>query len=159
MAINMTDPYSQELSALLVDSFNLVNQMEKNRLKGVKNVDLSISELHLIEAIGDSEFGSSVREIARALEITMPSVTVATNKLEMKGLLTKIQDSNDKRVVRVVLSPLGKKFYSAHAYFHVRMIRSILSQLKEEDKPTFMNAIRNLHAFFQKNSADIAKKL
>lgn len=158
MSDKMEDAYARELSNLLVDSFDLVNQIEKNRLQGVKNVDLSIRELHLIEVIGNSDAGSSVRAIAEALEITMPSVTVATNKLVQKGLLTKIPDSNDKRVVRVVLTPLGRKFNMAHEYFHVRMIRAILSQLKEEDKPTFMNAIRNLHSFFEKNSADIAKK-
>ncbi|MDL2309225.1 MarR family transcriptional regulator [Bacteroidales bacterium OttesenSCG-928-B11] len=159
MLNSFDDTYAKELSELLVKSFDFVNQMEKGRLKGVKNVDLSINELHLLEAIGMSEEGSSVREIALALEITMPSVTVATNKLEKKGLLIKIPDKNDKRVVRVVLTQLGRKFNLAHEYFHIRMIRSILSQLQEEDKPTFMNAIRNLHAFLEKNSADIANKL
>ncbi|MDR2979932.1 MAG: MarR family transcriptional regulator [Bacteroidales bacterium] len=156
---SLEDTYSRELSDLLVDSFNLVNQIEKSRLQGIKNVNLSISELHLIEAIGNSEEGTSVRMIAQSLEITMPSVTVATCKLEKKGLLIKVPDKNDKRVVRIVLTPLGRKFNMAHEYFHVRMIRSILSQLEEEDMPTFMNAIRHLHAFFKKNSADIAKKL
>lgn len=153
------DTYARELSDLLVDSFNLVNQIEKNRLKGVKNVDLSISELHVIEAIGSGEQGVSVREIARSLDITMPSVTVATRKLEEKGLVKKVPDKDDKRVVRVVLTPLGRKFDMAHHYFHVRMIRSILTQLKEEDKPTFMNAIRNLHQFFEKNSETLAKRV
>ncbi len=155
----MEDTYSKELSDLLVDSFNLVNQLEKNRLKGIKNVDLSISELHVIEAIGSDDKGTSIREIARNLDITMPSVTVATNKLERKGLVTKIQDEEDRRVVRVVLTPLGKKFDMAHHYFHKRMIRAILTQLKEEDKPTFMNAIRQLHLFFEVNSKSLAKRI
>ena len=155
----MEDTYSKELSDLLVDSFNLVNQIEKNRLKGVKNVDLSISELHVLEAIGRGEEGVSIRDIAKSLDITMPSVTVATNKLEKKGLLRKTVDSEDRRVVRVVLTPLGKKFDIAHEYFHIRMIRSILSQLKQEDKPTFMNAIRNLHHFFEVNSQSLADKV
>ena len=155
----MEDEYAKELTELLVDSFNLVSLIEKNRLKGVKNVDLSINELHLIDAIGDGETGLSVREIAKALEITMPSVTVATQKLEEKGLVKKVQSSDDKRVVRVMLTPLGKKFVMAHRYFHVRMIRSILSQLKEEDKPTFMNAIRHLHCFFEENSQSLAKRV
>lgn len=155
----MEDNYSKELSDLLVDSFNLVNQIEKNRLKGVKNVDLSISELHVLEAIGRGDEGVSIREIAKSLDITMPSVTVATNKLEKKGLLRKTVDKEDRRVVRVVLTPLGKKFDIAHEYFHIRMIRSILSQLKEEDKPTFLNAIRNLHYFFEVNSKSLADKV
>lgn len=155
----MDDAYSKELSDLLVDAFDLVHQLEKNRLKGVKNVDLSINELHLIEAVGSGERGTSIREIAKTLEITMPSVTVATSKLEKKGLLTKVQDEQDRRVVRVVLTPLGKKFDLAHRYFHERMIRSILSQLKEEEKESFIQVIRTLHHFFEVNSKSVAEKL
>ena len=155
----MEDAYSKELSELLVDSFNLVNNIEKNRLKGVKNVDLSIGELHFIEAVGSGEEGLSVQKIAKALKITMPSVTVATRKLEEKGLVKKVQDTQDKRVVRVVLTPLGKKFDMAHQYFHTRMIRAILTHLQEEDKDTFMDVIRSLHDFFLKNSETLAKKL
>lgn len=155
----MEDAYSKELSYLLVDAFDLVHQLEKNRLKGVKNVDLSINELHLIEAIGSNERGVSVREIAEKLDITMPSVTVATVKLEKKGLVVKMQDEIDKRVVRVVLTPLGKKFDLAHRYFHERMIRSILSQLKEEDKESFIQVIRALHHFFEVNSKSIKERI
>ena len=157
----MEDAYEKELTKLLVDSFNLVSLIEKNRLKGIKNVDLSINELHLIDVVGSGSEGSgmSVREIAKALEITMPSVTVSTRKLEDKGILKKTQSDDDKRVVRVALTPLGTRFYSAHRYFHVRMIRSILTQLQEEDKPAFMNAIRNLHAFFLENSTALSKRV
>lgn len=155
----MQDDYSRELSDLLVDSFDLVNKIEKNRLKGVKNIELTISELHVIESIGKEIDGISVREIASVLDITMPSVTVATRKLEEKGMVTKTKDPNDKRVVRVMLTPIGRKVYMAHEYFHQRMIRSILVHLKEEDKPTFMNAIRNLHRFFEDNSKSLEKKV
>ena len=155
----MEDAYEKELTKLLVDSFSLVSLIEKNRLKGIKNIDLSINELHLIDVVGAMENGLSIREIAKALEITMPSVTVSTRKLEEKGILKKTQSVDDKRVVRVVLTPLGMRFYLAHRYFHVRMIRAILTQLKEEDKPAFMNAIRNLHDFFLVNSTALSKRV
>lgn len=48
---------------------------------------MSISELHLVEAVGKcGGEGRTISGIAKELDITLPSVTVAINKLMKKDL-------------------------------------------------------------------------
>lgn len=46
------DNFSAQLNDLLVGAYHSIGKLEELSLKSVKSVDLSISELHLLEAIG-----------------------------------------------------------------------------------------------------------
>ena len=64
-------------------------------LKTGRGADLSISELHLIESVGKADAkGRTVSDIAADLEVAIPSVTVAINKLQNRGYLCKSRDEN-----------------------------------------------------------------
>ena len=65
---------------------------------------MSISELHLVEAVGKcGGEGRTISGIAKELDITLPSVTVAINKL-MK-----------KRICGEVPLPVGRAFGAGDA--------------------------------------------
>ena len=105
----MPDSFEKELNEILVDTFHAILQVEENTLKRTK-IDLSISELHLLEAAGKSEKqGRTISKLAQELDITLPSVTVAINKLLKKGYVTKAHSGEDARMVYVVLTKQGRK--------------------------------------------------
>lgn len=68
-----------------------------------------------------AESGGLIRPsagIAQALDITLPTVTVAVKRLEKKGYVVKRRDEYDGGVQRVELTPRGRKMDAAHKYFH-----------------------------------------
>ena len=81
------DNFSAQLNDLLVGAYHSIGKLEELSLKSVKSVDLSISELHLLEAIGKGNAeGYTIGQLAQDMGITLPSVTVAIKKLEKEGL-------------------------------------------------------------------------
>jgi len=71
-----------ELNTLFVDTFDAILRVEEKSLKHVGNGQLSIAEFHTLECIGQGEdCRRAVGEIADALGVTVPTVTVCVNKL------------------------------------------------------------------------------
>ena len=80
--------FAADLNELLVEIYRNIEILEESELKKSR-LNLSISEIHLIELIAKAGGGMTVSEIAERLKVTRPSVTVAVNKLVQKGYCEK----------------------------------------------------------------------
>ena len=88
------------LNKLLVQLFNDILQIEKNAMNNTEFKDLSITEIHTIEAIG-KEGNRTMGEIANDLRITVGTLTTAINRLIKKGYVERKRIEEDRRVVVV----------------------------------------------------------
>ncbi|OQB25111.1 MAG: HTH-type transcriptional regulator Hpr [Firmicutes bacterium ADurb.Bin182] len=149
----MRDSFSVTLNELLVNTYRTVLRVEEQMIKNMNGIDLSINELHMLEFIGNSEEGATISDIARVMDITLPSVTVAIKKLEKKGYIQKIKCKDDGRIVHVILTRTGKKIDAMHRYFHEQMIRNISKEIREDEKELLLKAMVNLNEFFKKKLA------
>jgi DNA-binding MarR family transcriptional regulator len=145
------DVFSQKLNDILVDTFRSILKVEEQALKSTGKMDLSISEMHLIEAVGkNKETGRTISDIAQDLKITLSSVTIAINKLQKKGYVEKVKSAEDARMVFVNLTRMGQKMDSAHKFFHENMVRSVAKELSEDEKNAMLKGIVKLNDFFKK---------
>ncbi|MDD3214759.1 MAG: MarR family transcriptional regulator [Eubacteriales bacterium] len=161
------DEFSRELNLLLVSTYRDVGKLEEGMLHSVSGMELSIGELHMLEAIGENhEKGVLVCELAQRMELTPPTVTVAINKLAYKGFVLKTRSTLDRRSVIVTLTRLGKKMNAAHRYFHEQMVRNIEKRLSSEEREGLLRGMQSLNVFFKnaleeqhnKNDADDDKE-
>jgi len=153
------DEFSQELNQLLVSTYRDVGKLEEGMLHSVSGVELSIGEMHLLEAIGENkEKGLLVCELAQRMELTPPTVTVAINKLAYKGYVQKTRSTLDKRSVIVTLTRMGRKVNAAHRYFHEQMVRSIKKHLTAPEREGLLHGMRSLNAYFRNALSDQQKK-
>lgn len=154
----MMDSFDAELNNVLVETFRSILKVEEVALKNTGMKDLSISEMHLLETVGkNKESGRTISDIAQDAGITLPSVTIAINKLEKKGYVQKIKNGEDGRMVYVILTKIGKKIDSVHRYFHEQMIRKVSRDLSKDEKAVMLKGIKGLNEFFIKKAADIEK--
>ena len=83
-------PFEEQLNEVIVDTYRSILRVEENILKRSDQTDLSISEIHILEAVGKGkDRRRTISELAEVLNITLPSVTVAINKLMKKGYVEK----------------------------------------------------------------------
>ena len=124
--------------------------MEENILKRSDQTDLSISEIHMLEAVGKGkDRRRTISELAEVLNITLPSVTVAINKLMKKGYVEKVRGEEDGRIVYVSLTRQGRRIDSAHRYFHESMVRSIIRDMTESEMQALYKGVMKLDAFLK----------
>lgn len=136
------------LNYLLVDLFNDILQIEQNALKGGNFSDLSVTEMHTIEAIGMRE-SRSMSEVAEDLSITVGTLTTAINKLINKGYVERKRIEEDRRVVLIQLTKKGKLAYRIHEKFHKDMVKNTIEGLSEEEEEILIKSLEKLNNFFK----------
>ena len=126
------------INELLVQLFNDILQIEEKSLKEGIISDLSITEIHTIEAIG-MYAEKSMSEVAQILKITVGTLTTAINKL--------IEE--DRRVVLVKLTKKGKLAYRIHEKFHHDMVNTAIDGLSEEEEEVLISSLDKINKFFK----------
>lgn len=138
------------MNELLVDLFNDILTIEQNTLKkGIFN-DISITEMHTIEAIG-MYHSRTMSQVAKNLGITVGTLTKAINNLVKKKYVERKRGEEDRRIVNLVLTKRGKIAYRMHSRFHRDMIRAIIEDMTEEEENIMVNALDKLNIFLKKN--------
>lgn len=140
------------LNELLVKLFRNINVIEERALRTEEYKDVTVNDIHVIEAIGMEE-AKNMTSVARSLEVTTGTLTIAVNSLVKKGYVDRVRSEEDRRVVLISLSDKGKRAYLHHRKFHDRMIDTVVEQLSEEEQQVLGKALTKLNQFF-KTTAD-----
>lgn len=136
------------LNELLVDLFNNILRIEEKALHDGETKDLSVTEMHTLEAIGTSG-ERSMSEVARKLNITVGTLTIAINKLIGKGYVVRRRIEEDKRVVLVGLTEKGLNANKVHEKFHDEMVKATIAQLSEQEEEILIGSLSKLSEFFK----------
>lgn len=143
-------PFEEQLNEVIVDTYRSILRVEENILKRSDQTDLSISEIHMLEAVGKGkDRRRTISELAEVLNITLPSVTVAINKLMKKGYVEKVRGEEDGRIVYVSLTRQGRRIDFAHRYFHESMVRSIIRDMTESEMQALYKGVMKLDTFLK----------
>ena len=137
------------LNNILVKLFNNILRIEEFALKSSPFNDLSITEMHTIEAIG-IEKARTMSEVALDLKITVGTLTTAINKLIKKGYVNRRRIEEDRRVVMIELTEKGILAYKVHEKFHEEMIDHVLEELGVSEEEVLISSLDKLDKFFQK---------
>lgn len=150
----MTRERQEELNWFFVHVFNQILACEEQALRNVGARDLSVKELHVLEAVGDltAEGRNTMTQIADALAIRVSSLTAAVNTLVRKGYLERGGKPGDRRVIRVLLTAKGEEANRHHARFHARMVEDAASHLEDEELEVLLRSLRQLDRFFHEMS-------
>lgn len=154
------DAEKEQLNHFLVVTFNDILRFEETTLENLANNHLSISEIHLIEAVFETmaRHENTATNISRELRITMGSLTTAIKTLEQKGYLYRERDESDKRVIHVIPTPIAKFINDKHAEFHRQMIDAVVGRLTVGEERVLASALGKIHDYFMAQS-DAAKQL
>ena len=110
------------LNELLVKLFKDIVEIEEKCLITDTFRDISVNDMHIIEAIGLEE-PKTMSAVAKLMSVTTGTLTKSMDGLSEKGYVIRERGQKDKRVVFVSLTEKGRKAYHHHESFHRDMIR------------------------------------
>jgi len=148
------------LNDFLVETFNEILRLEQTALENYSENRLTISEIHVIEAVFKAiDLGDNTASaIAKILKITLGSLTVAVQTLEKKGYLYRQRTSEDRRVVQIFPTPLARYVNLIHNRFHIDMVESVISELSPEEQRVLIVALEKLKLFFSNKAAEAVEQ-
>ncbi|MBS5114706.1 MAG: MarR family transcriptional regulator [Erysipelotrichaceae bacterium] len=125
------------ITSLLVDCVNIAYDLQSQQLKCTKFDFLSISELHVLEAIA-LEKEATMTNVANRLLITVGSLTTAINKLILKGVVERSRHEEDHRIVILKLTKSGQEALVLHQEIH-EAIDDVIYDCIEPDMVEWVN--------------------
>ena len=136
------------LDDVLVNLFNDIMTIEGKAIITEEFTDISNNDMHIIAAVGRDE-ARNMSSVAKSLNITVGTLTIAVNNLVKKGYITRVRSEKDRRVVLISLTGKGRRAYDHHERFHREMIQATLAGLSENETRVLVTALTNLKDFFR----------
>lgn len=143
--------HDSELNLFLVKVFNGILRIEEDCLQAGEFQNLSVHEMHVIEAIctaDDEKKSNRASDIAQALHISAGTLTTAIAQLEKKGCVVRVQDTLDRRIVRLYATNLGRHANDVHQQFHRSIVSDVLAALTPEETESLVKGLKRLAEFF-----------
>lgn len=145
------------INKLLVQLFRDILEIEEKWLQQSEFSDLSVTEIHIIEAISiDKE--RTMSEVANDLGITVGTLTTAINKLIKKEYVERRRIEEDRRVVLIKTTEKGIEVYKLHEKFHDDMIKDTIDDLNTEESQVLVSALKRISDFFEEKYHLIHRK-
>lgn len=141
------------LNEVLVRIFRNINTVEEQALRTEEYKDVTINDIHVIEAIGMEE-QKNMTTVAKSLHVTTGTLTISINSLVKKNYVERVRSEEDRRVVLVSLTEKGKKAFLHHRQFHDKLVNEIVEQLSDEEKHVLEKALNRINQFFLSNARD-----
>lgn len=145
------------LNSLFVEVFNDILLIEQKTLRTGILSDLSVTEIHTIEAIG-YKTSRTMSEVASDLNITVGTLTTAVNKLIKKEYVSRKRIESDRRVVLIELTKKGRLAHRLHERFHRQMVNETLNSMTEEEAKALGKALFNMTTFFKEKYLNNSKE-
>ena len=142
------DNFENQLNDILVDLFNRMLRVEERALQSAFGPTVTATEAHILDVIGSRTDKMYVSEIAEALQITVPTITVALKRLVDKGYVIKTASVADGRRFLVSLTSQGEKIFEMHRMFHKKMIEAATAGLSDMEKAALLSCVKKLSNFF-----------
>lgn len=133
---------------ILVKLFNEIMDIEQKAIITGEFKDITNNDMHIIEAIGIGE-PRNMSTVAKALKVTVGTLTIGINNLVKKGYVTRVRSEEDRRVVLLSLNEKGIKAFMHHREFHDRMIKATISGLKKDETEILVKSLTNLKEYFK----------
>lgn len=144
--MNILNEAYEALNDLLVKLFNDILTFEEKALITDEFKDISLNDMHVIEAVGSSQ--KNMSSIAKVLDVTVGTLTIAMNNLVKKGYVKRYRSVKDRRVVFVALLDKGTAAYKHHEIFHDKMILDIMDRLDKEQLGVLVKALNTIQEYF-----------
>lgn len=142
----MLDNLDEILVEMLARAYSGIIYNEEKFLKDMIGESLSVKEMHTVEVIYTTMKNrqNTAGSIARRLGITLGTCTTNIDRLVAKGLVNKIKNEKDRRIVYIELTEKGIQAYLKHVAMHKKIIIGAINKLSASEKVALFNAINKL---------------
>jgi MarR family 2-MHQ and catechol resistance regulon transcriptional repressor len=123
----------------ILKQFQCVNAAAANG----PHASLNVQELRVVEFLG-SEGPRMMRELAEYLTVAVNSITSIVDSLEKKDFVRRQRSEEDRRVIRVELTEAGREIAASLMEVNMRLFRTMLGALTEEEQDIFMVLFRKI---------------
>ena len=132
--------FGQRMIALLPRMLRGFARRESNYLSRGK---ITLPQMGVLEYLS-SRRESPMNELARHLGVTRPAATGLVDRLIAQGLVSRQGDRTDRRVVRINLTPKGRRVLDNIWNQKRRMLQEVFGRLSPADRSQYLATLERV---------------
>lgn len=148
---------AKTLNTLFVTLFQDILNIEEKALITGEFQDITINDMHVIEAIGIGEPKTS-SAVAKQLSVTVGTLTKAIDRLTKYDYVLRERSEADKRLVLLSLKEKGIRAFNHHQKFHEDMIQAVISQFNREEAEFLAKSVDGLINYLKDSDQEYKKE-
>ncbi|MBC3517286.1 MarR family winged helix-turn-helix transcriptional regulator [Neobittarella massiliensis] len=139
-----------QINLFLTDIFSSILTLEEEFIATVNRdhtPGISVTEAHIIEKVGLDQ-SQRMGDLAAGLGVTMPTMTIAIERLCRKGLVQRRRSEQDRRVVNISLTDPGRQIFLLHQIFHEKLVENLTAALSDAEIAQLQSFLGRINHFF-----------
>jgi len=139
--------FSQELDQTIGYIHRLVSSVIKLRTDALMQGKITFPQ-HIALEILSVEKSLKMKAVAKALRVSLPAATGLINRLVVMKMVERVYDTNDRRVIHIILTPKGKETLERIRKTRRKAIEEIFGVLSQEERQTYLGILRKIKRTF-----------
>jgi DNA-binding MarR family transcriptional regulator len=130
---------------LLVRFTRLVmTTMSRDYLQAIDDLGLSFSQVKAMHHLSIEITEPTLKQLGDELGLSLPAVSRAVEGLVKRGLVTRTEDSADRRSKRIAATPHGRKLVGELTALRVASLEKLTESLEPAERQALEDALRPL---------------
>ena len=138
----------ENLDELISAALSFIRIMRKNFIRKGHLNSFSIVQFEALYYINEVS-QPTMKNIAQFLGITPPSATSIVNALIKMKKIERLNDKKDKRIVKLKLTPLGRKTVADTTKIISLRMKHIFSKLNEKERSALIKIYKKLSSHYE----------
>ena len=141
-----------EIEEHMIEVRNIFVQIFNKMVKGsrrISDMSVTLSQMKALTAFHEDR-DYSMTELSKNALVKMPSMTEMVDRLESEGLLKRVRDTQDRRVVKVALTETGKKIHSRFIGRRREEMGNFFGKLSAVDQDELLLSLRKVSGILKK---------
>ncbi len=134
---------TQELEHVWLVMMKAMRALTRYAAAGIEETGLGLSDFGVLEALLHKG-PLPVNAIGPIVDLTPGSISIAVDRLHAKGLVSRVESGEDRRVRIVALTPIGKDLIVPAFRKHSGKMRRVFSELSPEELRGFEVALKKI---------------
>ena len=110
---------------------------------GIEETGLGLSDFGVLEVLLHKG-PLPVNTIGPIVDLTPGSISIAVDRLFAKGLVSRVESGEDRRVRMVALTPRGRDLIAPAFRKHAGQMRKVFSEMSSEELRSLESALRKI---------------
>lgn len=134
---------AEDLVDILSEVLNYLRRGLSGKYSGRLDPSLTSPQIFCLKAVGRQP-GTTMGDLARDLQTGPTAITGLVDRLEERGLVERVADPRDRRVIRVRLTPKGKETMEEFRRVRVHLVRELLNAMPPDSREALWRGLRGL---------------
>lgn len=139
MQTEIDEPDSETYNAVM----SAYRAMRKSIAEEVSKVGLTPPQFRLLRTLA-RQGAMSLNKMSQEMLVTPPNITGIVDRLEAKHLVRRVASRDDRRAIKLELSPEGKRLQQKLAKKHNEFLKEVLSKFTRSEQTTLRKLLTKL---------------